>query len=92
MKIDLDTPLLTLTGEPYKENGKVISIGSVLATCLDSGREGGRMKLFVLAKRCFEGGTADFDEADITLLKRSVENSTITSNIIIGQLLLMLEK
>lgn len=91
MKVDLDTKLKNLDGSDYKEGNKEITLGLVLSSCLDSSSEGGRMKLYVLAKKCYKGGKAEFDSADIALLKKSVEQSSIKSNLIVGQVLEMLE-
>lgn len=93
MKINLDTKLVNLKGEPYQEFGEDLTLGKIVANCLDMGdKVGGRMKLFVLAKKCYDGGVADFDEVDLGLLRSAVEMSTITSNVVIGQTLELLTK
>jgi len=91
MKINLDQVLVGLNGDNYKQDGKDLTVGQILASCLDTGRETGRMKLFVLAKKCYDGGTAEFDDADLSMMKKLVETSSITSNVIIGQVLLALD-
>jgi len=93
MKINLDTKLVNLKGEPYQEFGEDLTVGKVVANCLDMGdKVGGRMKLFILAKKCYDGGVADFDEVDLGLLRSAVEMSNIASNVVIGQTLAILSK
>ncbi len=69
-----------------------MTVGSVLANVLDGATEGGKMKLYILAKKCYEEETLDIDEADVSLIKKAIEKSPLTSNIVVGQLLMVFEK
>lgn len=90
-KIDLDQVLTNLEGKPYIETGKNITIGKVLVSCLDTSTLAGKMKMFILAKRCAEGGTASFSAEDLALLKQVVESSNLPSNVVVGQTLIALD-
>jgi len=91
MKINLDITINNLDGNAFKENNKEITLGGLLTSCLDNAKEGGRMKLFVLAKKCHKGGKVEFDEADISMMRKILESSPIASNVLMGNAILLLD-
>lgn len=91
MKIDASAPVLNLKGEPYKSEEGIVTVGSVVSDALALDQTGGKMKLYVLAKKFFDGGEVELDAVDLSLVKKAVEECKQYNNIIIGQVLLTLE-
>lgn len=91
MKIQAGKIVSTLEGRPYKMGDHELTVGKVLAEALSQSETGGKMKMFLLAKRCWEDAEVEVDAADLALVKRSLESSKAFTNIILGQVLLELE-
>jgi len=89
MKVNLDTVLTNFEGKPYTESDRNITLGQVLVSCLDTNRSEGKMTMYMLAKRCAEGGIANFEEKDLTLLKHVTESEGIRSRFISSSCILV---
>ena len=92
MKINAKQPVLTLKGEQYKSGEEGVTVGSVISDILATDQTGGKMKLFILAKKFYEEKEVELDEADISLVKKAVESCKGWNNVILGQILTILEK
>lgn len=91
MKIDTGKAIINLKGEDYTSDGKNLTVGHVLAEALAASDMGGKMKLFLLAQKCYAAESVEMDEVDLSLTKKAVEVCKSYNNIIIGQTLLALE-
>ncbi len=91
MKINTGATVNTLKDEPYTIDGKPLTVGQVIAEALAVDKTGGKMKLYALADRCFKNESVEVDAADLSLMKRAVEESTAYNNIVNGQVLVALE-
>lgn len=93
MKIDLTKVLKTLKSEVYKDSdNKDLTLGGALAVILDRATEGGKHKMFILAKKCATEKTLELDSVDFNLIKNAVEKTTVfTSNVVVGQILDLLD-
>lgn len=91
MKIQVNDPILTLQGEPYTiGNNETLTLGMVLAEALATSIEGGKMKCFLLAQKCYAGKDFDADTADLAIMRKALEsltNSPYSNNLISGQAL-----
>lgn len=95
MKIDLEQPIKTLSGEVYKNVTKDLTLGGVISEALAASETGGKLKMYVLAQEAFKGGEMDVDSADFSLIKTAVETNKSygnQGNIILGQALEMLNQ
>lgn len=90
-KIDLTQNLFNLKGEPFKNDEQPFTLGEFLASVLSIAPEGGKMKLYSLAKRAATEETIEVDSADLALLKQSVESAKGYNNVIAGQALEILD-
>lgn len=91
MKINTGKVLMTLKGEPYQADGQDLTVGHVLAEALAGLDAGGKMKLFILAQKCYGAQEVEMDEVDLGLTKKAVEACKTYNNLIVGQALLALE-
>jgi hypothetical protein len=92
MIIKADAPIKNLKGVPLKAEGdEVFSVGKALAEILLAAKEGGKMKLFILAQKFYDGGNIELDEADLGLVRKAVKDSEVYSALVLGQLELLLE-
>lgn len=92
MKIKTGEKVLTLKGEAYQQNDQDLLVGHVIAEALAGDRTGGKMKMFLLAQKAYSEAELEVDQADMTLIKKSVEECTSYNNVIIGQVLAKLEE
>lgn len=92
MKINTTEVLQGLDNKDITFEDKSFTVGMALSNILLSAKEGGKMKMFVLAQDMFNKEEVEVDTADLQLIKRMVENAEGMSNLITGQLLVMLSK
>jgi hypothetical protein len=92
MKIILSEVIKTFDGKDIKDGVEPLTLGKALANVLGTSKEGGKMKMFILAEKCYKENEAEFDDADLALIKRTVESSEYYFPIIAGQILKNLEK
>lgn len=93
MKIDASRVLVSLGGEDYTDaDGKKLTLGGVLAESLATTTEGGKMKTYTLAQRCYAGGEVEVDAADMALIKKATEACKSYNNLVVGQALALLEE
>lgn len=78
-------------GDAFKLDGKVLTLGSALSEALAMSREGGKMKLFILAQKLATEKIVEVDKADFELIKKTVEKSEVYANVILGQALMTLD-
>lgn len=91
MTINASETVKTLKGEAYQSEGADLTIGAVIAEALAVDQTPGKMKLYVLAKKFYDGGKVEIDSADATLVKKAVENCKSYNNLILGAVLEALE-
>ena len=93
MKIKSKEVLKTLAGKDIQDaEQKPFTVGHALSEILLTTKVGGKMKMFVLAQKFFSDESVEVDEADLALVKSSVEGSDVYNNLINGQLLMILSK
>jgi len=86
MKIQTKQFIKNLKGEDTD-----LKVGEAISNILLSAKEGGKMKMFVLAQDLYSKEEVELDEADLALVKRAVESCEIYNNLVTGQLLVMLK-
>jgi hypothetical protein len=87
MKINTDTKLKDLKGKDLE-----LTVGDALANIVVSHKDGGQMKVFVLAQKFATQKAVDVDEADLSLVKKAIEKNESYLPLVTGQLLIILEK
>lgn len=93
MIINLKQSLKKINGEELKtENKEVVTFGGALSNILLSSNEGSKMKLFVLAQKCFSEESLDVDLSDLTLIKNVTRTSEVYNALVLGQCELLLEE
>lgn len=86
MKINLEQVLVNVKGEALKEEGVNFTLGQALANILVSSNEGGKMKLWILAQKFYQGGEIEIDASDLALLKTVVSKSqAYNGSLVLGQ-------
>lgn len=93
MKINTKQGIKDLAGKDIA-NGKdgIFTVGLALSNILLDAKTGGRMKLFILAQKCFDAKEIEVDNADLQLIKDSVEKTEQYNNLVNGQLLQILNE
>jgi hypothetical protein len=91
MKIKANEPLKTLKGEDLKQENEVFTVGEAISNILLADQAGGKMKTYILAQRFATEKTVEVDKADLSLIKTAIEATKVYSNLVTGQLLVMLE-
>ena len=92
MNIPLSKVLETLDKKPLKlSDTENLTLGRALSEMLLEYKPGGKMKMLLLAQKAFEGKSLEVDEADLSLIKSAVKESTYGGNLIGGQVELLLE-
>ena len=93
MKLNLKTQLKNLAGEPLMNGKEVLTLGEALSNILVSSKTKGGMKIFLLAKKCFEESELEIDKADLALIKNEVKTSDAYAGVLVqGQVELLLEE
>lgn len=93
MKINLLQTINNLDGKPLKdEDKKDFTLGQALSNILLASKTKGGMKIFLLAKKCFEEKELEVDGADLALIKNEVKTSDAYGGVLVtGQCELLLE-
>jgi hypothetical protein len=95
MQIKANEPVKNLKGEPLKtgKDNDVFTVGMAIAEVLLAAKQGGKMKMFILAEKFYKNKTVEIDSADLALVKDAVEKADpmTVSNLISGQILVMLD-
>ena len=95
MKINTKKEIVDLAGKGIEVgDGKFYTVGIALSNILLGAKQGGQMKLFTLAQKCFSDEFVEVDKADISLIKKAIEDADKErfNNLITGQLLIMLDE
>jgi len=91
MNIPVKDVLVDFEKKPLVSGEDKMTVGSALANILMGATEGGKMKLYTLAQKAYTDKTLDVDESDLSLIKKTVEANTSYTNLVTGQLLIILE-
>lgn len=94
MKINTKKLVTNLKGDNIKDpDDNEVTYGVALSNIIVGDKTAGKMKSIVLGtKLATAKGPIEIDEADLTLLKKSCENTEVyTNNLIPGKCLLYLE-
>lgn len=92
MKIEANRALTNFDGKPLQNGAEEFKVGHALANILVSAQANGKMKMFVLAKRFYDEKSVELDDADLSLVKKLVEETAVYNTLVTGQILLLLEK
>lgn len=90
MNINTKKAITQLNGKPYitdEETKSELTIGEAIAECLGMAQEGGQYKMYILAKKFYEGDVSGVDKSDLALVKTTVEKTKRYNVIIVGQIL-----
>lgn len=92
MIIKTNTKITNLKGDAIRTSDEGdVTLGLAIANILLSAKDGGKMKMFSLAQKAYKDNSLEVDAADLALIKRSVESTEVYTNLISGQVLLLLE-
>ena len=91
MKLNTQTAILDLSGKEIPYQDGIFTVGIALSNILSEAKEGGKMKLFILAQKLFTEKSIEIDTADLQIIKGAVEATAQYNNIITGQLLVFLD-
>ena len=87
MNIDCEIELKDLSGAVLKDSEGVFTLGKALGNIIVDAKEGGKMKLYILATKLFQAkGKVEVDESDLSLIKKVVASSETYKAIVIGQI------
>lgn len=94
MKINTKQTLKNLAGNDIKTlEDKVLTVGESISNILLSAKEGGKMKLYVMAQKFYTDEEIEVDDADLTLVTKAIESTESGyTALITGQLLILLSK
>lgn len=97
MIIETTQALTTLEGKPLKSGEEDLTIGKAIAEALLANKTGGRMKVFLLAKKFFSDEKVELDNADFALVKESVKTAEVYAHqgfntLVFGQIEEILEE
>ena len=74
--MDFNKPIKNLSGIAAKDqNGKEVTLGSILAEQLVSGSKGDAVKYYGWALKLHEGHELDLDKSDVQTLKEFIKNN-----------------
>lgn len=91
MKINTQTIVKNLKGEPLKNEGNDYTLGEAIANILIADDGGGKMKMYVLAQKFMTQEVVDLDASDLALVKTAAERTKAYTALIAGQVLVLLE-
>lgn len=92
MKIDTTKVLTGFDGKELKySDGEVMTVGNITASALSAGKEGGKMKLYILATKFYSDNEVEVDAADLSLVKKAIEVAPFNA-VITGQILAIFEE
>ncbi|MBU1096834.1 MAG: hypothetical protein KKB34_10165 [Bacteroidetes bacterium] len=93
MQINSKTILKNLIGENLiSGENKPLSLGEALSNILLNDKVGSKMKCYILAEKFFKDNTVEIDEADLSLVKESIQRTELYNNLVNGQLLILIGK
>jgi len=93
MIIKADTILVNLAGKNLKaEDDKDLTFGMAIANMLLGSKSGGKMKLYILGKKLFEGGNVEVDLSDLNIIKEVVRTTENYNALVSGQCEVLLEE
>lgn len=89
MKINTLQTINDLSDKPLEQDGKPVTIGTVMERCLTMEPFGHikPLKALAMAQRFHGGETVDFDEGDISALRQAIEESKIWTPLVKGRVL-----
>jgi len=90
MKINTKIALKNLAGQELKDGEDTLTLGKAVANILSADSTGGKMKMHVMSLDFYKEKEMDLDDADLSILEKSVENSQTYLPIVSGQILLLL--
>lgn len=73
------------------EEKEPFTTGEALSNILLYDKAGGKMKCFILAEKLYKNKSVEVDEADLSLIKESIQRTELYNNIVNGQLLIVIE-
>lgn len=85
MLLNLSQSITDMAGNPIAKDGHTVTLGTLLATILDTTKELPRSDAARLARICHAGGTVTLSEADIDALTKVVASTPFASNVIASQ-------
>lgn len=91
MKINTQTVVKNLKGEPLKNEGNDYTLGEAIANILIADDGGGKMKMYVLAQKFMTQEVVDLDASDLALVKTAAERTKAYTALVAGQVLVLLE-
>ena len=85
--INLKQVLYNFRGDAINSGveGVDLTLGEALANILLGSEVGGKMKMFVLAERCYKEEMGQFDSADFDLIKQAVASQKHYLTLVAGQ-------
>jgi hypothetical protein len=96
MQINSQELVLDTKGVPFKvkdaDQVTEMNYAHVISDALSVSTVGGKMKMYSLIKAFAAGGMVQVDESDMVLIKKSLEGYNGYNNVVMGQILLALEK
>ncbi len=89
MKINTNDILVNLQGEALKDGNKELTLGLAIANVLVSGAKSTEpLRAYVLSKKLFDTkGELDLDSADVSFLKKTIEDFEGYITLVKGQIL-----
>lgn len=91
MKIHTGQAIKDLKGKDVSSPDGVFKVGTALSNILLETKSGGKMKMFILAQKCYTEDFVEVDESDLSLIRQAVEHTESYNNLVTGQLLILLE-
>ena len=92
MKIDTKKILVNLKGENLKnDKDEPVTVGDAIGNIIITSDIGGKMKMYVLAKKFVSEKEVDVDDADLLMIKDSIEKSKVYNALVCGQILQLIE-
>lgn len=91
MKLNINKAIKGLDGADLVDEQKVVfTIGKALSNILLNASEGGKMKMFILAQKCYGDKEIEIDISDLSIIKMAIEQTKLYNNLVNGQILIML--
>jgi hypothetical protein len=89
MKINTKQAIKDLAGKEIKDGKtqEIFTYGMALSNILIGAKEGGKMKMFNLAQKCFNDDSVEVDTADLELIKKAVDGTDQYNILVTGQIL-----
>ncbi len=92
MKINTKIAIKDLSGKEVKDGEKVFTLGQALSNIVVGAKEGGKMKLYILATKLFQDDTVEVDESDLNLIKSAVKSTEVYGALVAGQCEMLLDE